>query len=59
MADGSGKKTRRWSLRVNPELPGAEYKEERVRVWKQAVEEWNTTDMSDAPRLEVERLPEP
>ena len=57
VADESGKKTTKcWSLQVNSELPGDEYREERLRVWKQAVEKWNTTDISDASRLEVERL---
>ena len=55
VADGKGGKTRKcWRLLVDRALDGGNYAEERIRVWKQAVEEWNKADLSNATRLKVE-----
>ena len=52
VADGSGGATMKsWRLNVDRALDGEKFAEERIRVGKQAVHEWNEADLSNAARL--------
>ena len=52
VADGSGgTKIQYWRLSVDPALDSEKFAEERIRVGKQAVHEWNEADLSNAARL--------
>ena len=55
VADGSGgAKMKSWRLIVDRTLDAEKYAEEKIRVRKQAVHEWNEADRSSAARLNVE-----
>ena len=43
-----------WRLIVDRTLDAEKYAEEKIRVRKQAVHEWNEADLSNAARLNVE-----
>ena len=49
--DSGGTKMKSWRLIVDPALDPEKFAEERIRVWKQAVLEWNEADLSNAARL--------
>ena len=52
VADGSGgTKMNSWRLTVDKKVEAEKFEEERIRLGRQAVLQWNALDLSSAPRL--------